>query len=372
MEVRALTLTQEQRALLWLSTGEIAADRVYRLCREYGSAHALWEAFDTPGGPKFQEKPRQVLQSLHSSQAMEELEEGLAQRHIRLLFRQDAAYPWLLGEIDDPPYLLYYAGDLQALRRPLVAVVGTRQPSGYGQDVARAIARGLAEAGVGVVSGMARGIDSCAHEGALQGRGVTIAVLGSGLNVPYPPENRNMLAAIATSGGLALSEFPPDAGPVPYHFPHRNRVISGLSHGLVFVEGRIKSGGMITVATALKQGREVFAVPGQVGASGAEGPHVIIREGARVVTCAQDILDDLSLGSLSSDVSKVAQSAALESGGSPLALQLEAALTREALPLEALCKATGHKQEEVLTQLTLMELGGQIRREPGNRFALAL
>ena len=217
-----------------------------------------------------------------------------------------------------------------------MVALGTRTRR-YAKEMAFSLAQGLAEVGVCVVSGLARGIDSCAHEGALQAGGVTAAVLGSGLNACYPPEKAPLLRAIVTGGGLALSEYPLDAEPATYHFPHRNRVIAGLSHGLVFVEGKVQSGGMLTVAAALHQGREVFAVPGQVGTVGAQGPHAILREGARLATCAQDILADLSL-----DLERVRPRPGVENGpASPLEAGILSALGREALGLEALCQATG-------------------------------
>ena len=197
--------------------------------------------------------------------------------------------------IQDPPYLLYYAGRLSCLQLPAIALVGTRTPSHYGMEMAASIARDLSKAGVCVISGLARGIDAAVHQAVLEAEGHTIGVLGSGINVPYPPEHRNMLRKIAGGIGLVISEYPLNAAPVDYHFPHRNRIISGLSMGTVFVEGKIQSGGMHTVHSALMQGREVFAVPGKVGTIGSEGPHAILREGARIVTCAQDLLDDLGI-----------------------------------------------------------------------------
>ena len=358
--------SEERKCLLWLSAAEITADRVQRLLGKYITARGIWDAFDTAQSPNFKDKSRAVLERLHSRAALEDIIARLEKMRIRCLFRDDGEYPELLQSIDDPPYLLYCAGEMTAFRRPMVAVVGTRDPSRYGREMAFSIARDLAEVGVCVVSGMARGIDSCAHEGALKADGVTAAVLGSGLNVCYPAENRPMLRTIVARGGVAVSEYPLDAEPNTFHFPHRNRLISGLSHGILFVEGKRQSGGMLTVASALAQGREVFAAPGQIGTIGAEGPHVIIREGARMVTCARDVLDDLSL-----DLERFRPGAkAVEAALSPGQQSIVEALRREPLTLNELSKTTGRSAQSLMEELGVMEIMGQVRKEKGNLFLL--
>jgi DNA processing protein len=250
-----------------------------------------------------------------------------------------------------------------------VAIVGTRYPSGYGKNVARAIAAGLGQAGVTVVSGLARGIDASAHEGAVEGGGPTVAVLGSGVNVPYPIENVGLYRKIAEGEGILLSEYPMDAAPVTYHFPHRNRVISGLSHGIVFVEGKVKSGGMITVRTALDQGREVFAVPGCVGQAVSEGPHAILREGARLVTSAADVLLDMGLERFLEQPHAEPEPPL---GENETQVRVLRALLREPMGLDNLCEATGHSADQLMAELSIMEIMGQIRRDSGNIFALAI
>ena len=237
-----MKLTKEQRCLLWLSCAEITADRLQKLLKEYGSAAALWELFQR--GERFSKHPEanRVLSEFHSDKALDNLLERMEALNVKLLFAEDEGYPSLLKSIDDPPYLLYCMGDVSALSLPCVAVIGTRHPSGYGSDMAKTIASTLAGAGVCVVSGLAIGIDAQAHSGTLRSGGKTVAVLGSGLAAPYPPENVDLFREILASGGAVISEYPPNARPHTFHFPHRNRVISGLSRGVVFVEGRIKSG----------------------------------------------------------------------------------------------------------------------------------
>ncbi len=204
----------------------------------------------------------------------------------------DPAYPENLKQIHDPPVLLFMRGKLLPEDSGAVAVVGTRSPTTYGKSIAGYLARELALYGATVVSGMARGIDSAAHRGALEAGGRTLAVLGSGVDVVYPPENRKLYEKIIDSGAV-LSEFPMGMEPAPGSFPRRNRVISGLARGTVVVEAGLKSGALITANCALEQGREVFAVPGPVGNPYSKGPHRLIQDGAKLVENAEDILSEL-------------------------------------------------------------------------------
>lgn len=288
---------------------------------------------------------------------------------MKLLFQTDEAYPEMLATIQDPPYLLYYAGKLDCLKHPMISVVGTRRASAYGQEMAAMIARGLSDAGVCVVSGLARGIDGAAHKAVLDAGGRTIGVLGSGINVPYPPEHTELLRKIAGGIGLVFSEYPLNAEPRSFHFPHRNRIISGLCMGTVFVEGRIQSGGMHTVHAALMQGREVFAVPGKVGSYGSEGPHAILREGARIVTSAQDVLEDLGLDSRQP---KPGQKQAYQQKFTPVQQQIVTLLHVEALNLQEMAARLQIDENELFTEIGMLEILGVIEREAGNRFHLPL
>jgi len=361
-----LLLNAEQKCLLWLSAAEVTPGKVQDLLAYYGSAEEIWNRFDRENGPAFQSATHAVLRSLHSRDAIDELHERLEKKNVKLLFRTDEAYPETLSSIQDPPYLLYYAGKLSCLKKPMVAVVGTRRASSYGTEMASVIARELSEAGVCVVSGLARGIDAAAHKAVVEAGGATVGILGSGINVPYPPEHTVLLRQIAGGIGLVLSEYPLDAGPRPYHFPHRNRIISGLSMGVVFVEGRIKSGGMHTVHSALMQGREVFAVPGRVGTYGSEGPHVILREGARIITSAQDILEDLGLQTSEAQKKPNKNSVKL----TPLGHRIVSLLTIEPMGSAEIALKAGGDENEIITELGTLEILGVIEREAGNRFHL--
>ncbi|MBI5200900.1 MAG: DNA-protecting protein DprA [Elusimicrobia bacterium] len=203
-------------------------------------------------------------------------------------------YPQLLASITGAPKRLFWVGRLDP--RPAIAIVGSRVPTAYGRKAAKMLAGDCARAGLTIVSGLARGIDTIAHEAALEAGGLTWAVLGSGLKRLYPPENAGLANRIVASGGAVLSEFDPQTPPLPGHFPARNRIISGLSWVTVVVEGKITSGSLITAKLALEQGREVGAVPGPIDTILSEGPHVLLEEGAFPVRRAEDILARLPSG----------------------------------------------------------------------------
>jgi len=237
--------------------------------------------------------PRTVS-ALHTQRvpdgAAEELEDAL-RRGFRLIPLTHADYPSLLRQIPDPPPLLYVSGDLSRCGRP-VAVVGSRHATAYGLTMARQLGSDLASLGFTVVSGMAVGIDAAAHEGALSAHGRTAAVLGSGLANVYPPQHRRLFERIS-AGGAVLSEFPLAAEPEAHHFPIRNRVISGMSLGTVVVEASKNSGSLITARLAAEQNREVFAVPGSIQSFKSMGTHTLIKQGAKLVENAQDIVSEL-------------------------------------------------------------------------------
>lgn len=227
-----------------------------------------------------------------SPHLIEKVESFLARKYCGVLCPEDAQYPSLLRQIDDPPVLLFYEGDPQTAQRPAVCIVGSRRSSRRGMIIARELAWELSRRGILVVSGMARGIDSVAHDGALAGSGGTCAVLGCGIDVPYPQENAPLALEIARHGCI-FSEFPPGTPPMKRNFPRRNRILSGLSLGVVVVEAGLDSGAMNTARWATDQNREVFAVPGPVEQETCRGPHHLIKQGALLVENVGDILSAL-------------------------------------------------------------------------------
>ena len=283
---------------------------------------------------------------------------------IHVLAWSDTRFPAPLLAIPDCPPALWYRGALDCLEAPCVAIVGSRAASAVAIETAERLAAALAAAGVTVVSGLARGVDSSAHRGALES-GRTIAVLGSGVDRVYPAEHEPLAARIAASG-LVLSEYPPGAPPLPSHFPMRNRLISGLSRAVVVIEASDRSGSLITASCALEQGRDVMAVPGNVLSGRNRGGHALIRDGAKIVECADDIVEELGLAGLPARGGPQRGSrAAAAISEDPL---LRGMAPGEPYDLDALAAASGLDPARLLPRLIDLELGGSVRRVTGGRF----
>lgn len=274
-------------------------------------------------------------------------------------------YPARLRTIADPPPFLYVKGNILTDDDKAVAIVGSRSASEYGRRVARDLARGLASLGFTVVSGMARGIDGSAHESALQAGGRTIAVLGSGVERAYPAEHETLYRRIGENGAV-LSELPIGTRPLAFNFPARNRLISGLSLGVVVVEATEKSGSLITATLAVEQGREVFAVPGEVGSSRSRGAHRLIRQGAKLVESVDDIIEEIApqlldrTGSATQRAPRV-----LPQNASDATRTIFALLQENTLQVDQVIERTGMSAAQVLETLLDLELQGLLRQLPG-------
>jgi DNA processing protein len=283
---------------------------------------------------------------------------------IQVLALHDTAYPAALRTITDPPPVLYVRGALRTEDATAVAVVGARRATPYGVAVAEHLGRELARCGVTVVSGLARGVDAAGHRGALAGGGRTIAVLGCGVDVVYPSEHRRLMARIIEAGAV-ISEFAPGTPPLQHHFPRRNRIISGLTLGVVIVEGRDRSGATVTVDCALQQGRDVFAVPGSIFAETSRLPHRLIQQGAKLVSTVEDILDELRLpGHPPPPLLPVPMLDGAEA-------VVYAQLSLEPETIDALARHCGLPAAEVGRTLVMLELRGLVRALPGQRFVRA-
>jgi DNA processing protein len=293
------------------------------------------------------------------------------QESIRLITFNDPSYPARLRMIADPPPALYLKGDLRADDEKAVAVVGSRSASDYGRRVARELCRGLAVCGFTVVSGMARGIDGEAHEAALDAGGRTIAVLGSGVDRPYPPEHERLYNRIGGQGAV-ISELPMRTPPMAFNFPARNRLISGLSLGVVVVEATEKSGSLITASLALEQGREVFAVPGEVGASRTRGTHRLIRQGAKLVETVQDIVEEIA-PQLAPHPGKsaAANERTLPERATAEARTIFALIGQRSLHVDEVIERSGFTAAKVSETLLQLELEGYLKQFPGNRYTAA-
>jgi DNA processing protein len=291
-----------------------------------------------------------------------------AEHGARIVLEPEEAYPETFRHLPDPPPVLYVLGDLGRIG-PAVAVVGARKATRYGLAAARKLAADLAGCGLAIASGGARGIDSAAHEGALSAGGRTVAVLGAGLDRPYPIENARLFREIAGTGAV-VTEFGFGAPPRAIHFPVRNRLIAALSLGVVVVEGTEGSGSMITAGLALEGGREVFAVPGHVDSALSEGPHRLILEGAKLVRRAQDVLDELPphvierLAALPLEAPEEPASAR-----GPAAAVLAALERHEGRTLDAIAAEAGLAAPDVLALLTELEIQGLVEPLPGGRYA---
>jgi DNA processing protein len=313
--------------------------------------------------------PRHVADAVHAFDEWAWVDgelDRLANVGGRLLVAGSPEYPVHLGQIHDPPPVLYALGDVAAEERRVIAVVGSRRATPYGAATAARLARELAEAGFVVVSGMARGIDAAAHQGAMSGAGRTLAVLGCGVDVAYPPEMRALKEQVKTHGAV-LSELPLGAPPDAHHFPTRNRIISGVSLGVLVIEATAESGSLITARLALEQGREVFAVPGNVGTPTSAGTNRLIKAGATLVETADDILDHLAgqLGpgpTRSPSVSSIAIELTDDESRVVDLLSWEPSHVDE---LTARARLAPNRLAEVLLGL---ELKGVARQVPGNRY----
>jgi DNA processing protein len=364
---------QERLSALRLHLATGIGPRLFSaLVERFGSAEAAAEASagelaQTPGIGE--ESAQKIRESLDRAEPEAELERARA-AGVQLVFRGEAEYPIALTYLTDAPPALYVKGNLVAEDAQAVGVVGMRKCSLYGQDQAERIAGGLARAGFTIVSGLARGIDSAAHRGALAAGGRTIAVLGNGLATVYPPENRRLADAVAAQGAL-VSEFPMETAPQAENFPRRNRILAALGLGVVVVEAGVRSGSLITARLAAELGKEVFAVPNRVDAPGAAGVHALIRDGAKLVESVADILDefpDLEVQPAAGEDAPRQAGLALKANLSAEEARLMEVLDGEPAFLETLADRAGLDAPRAAGAMTLLELKGLVRALPGGRF----
>ena len=366
----------ESEAMAILVGAGVSYGRREAALRAAGSALAI---LAEPGlyAAQLQEKGLALLRHALADEAR--LLDGLAKKKMALVLREDAQYPPLLRQIAHPPHLLYVYGETDLTDRFPVAVVGTRRASAYGLTHTREIAAELAQTGVCVVSGLALGIDAAAHTGALDGGGRTVAVLGGALDKPYPQENEPLMRRILESGGSVVSEYAPGTPPSRYSFLQRNRIIAGMCLGTLVTEGPRRSGALNTATRTLENGREVFALPGNVDSPGAQLPNMLISEGARLVTGAADILSALVIEP--KDAPKAAQAAVapmeapaekkphIPGGLDETQRAICAALLAGEADFDALCAVSGLESDELGALLIEMEMDGLVTPLAGTRYA---
>jgi DNA processing protein len=369
-------------SLLWLAlqlTPGLGARLTGKLLRQFGSPEEIFRASLTE--LEACHLPAATAQAVHSRAALRDAEKELSELRrlgCGLVNWEDAVYPKRLREIYDPPPLLYVRGDAQALAGHSIAMVGTRRPTPYGNQIAERLARDLAERGLVIVSGLARGIDSSAHRGACAAsRGATVGVLGCGIDVIYPKENRKLFAEVEKRGAI-VSECPLGAHPAPENFPVRNRIVAGMALGAVVVQGAQYSGSLITARLAMEFGREVFGVPGLVTEGASFAPHQLIQQGAKLVTGWEDVVEELPTevrGELFPvDATSAAQRASLcaESLSAPEKKLYELIRAEEAIHVDELVEQSGLSSSQTLASLCEMEMRGIIRQMPGKHFIRVL
>ena len=381
--------------LAWLAlalTPRMGPTRCHRAMQKLGAADRLFTAslteLESTGMPA---EAAQFVFDGRAREAAAQEAARIAEQSATFLTPEDEAYPSPLLEIYDPPPVLWVRGNISVLNRPALAVVGTRHPSPYGSGITELLSRDLAQRGLVILSGMARGIDTSAHRGALAAAAPTVAVWGTGIDVIYPKENKKLAEQIVAAGGAIVSEFPLGTFPAPQNFPIRNRTLSGMSIGVLVVEAGEYSGTRITARCALEQGRDVYAVPGNVTSQNAWGPNTLIKQGAKLTATWEDIWEDLpsqvrlqledevaaQAGAGARDESFSGPSASLFTG-QPTAPQLsdherlviQELRQDETLQLDELMERLESRMVsgEIFTALFELELAGRIRQMPGKNY----
>jgi DNA processing protein len=383
---------EAEKRLAWLAlalTPRMGPTRCGRAVRALGAAERLFSASLTEleGAGLPPEAAQFVFDGRARTTAIDEAAKT-AEQGADYLTPDDEDYPDGLLEIYDPPTILWMRGNRKLLNKPGIGVVGTRHPSPYGSGMAEMLSRELARRGMVILSGMARGIDTCAHRGALQAGGRTVAVWGTGIDVIYPKENKRLAEQIVAEGGAIITEFPLGTFPAPQNFPIRNRTLSGMSVGVLVVEAGEHSGTRITARCALEQGRDVYAVPGNVTNKNAWGPNTLIKQGAKLTATWEDVWEDLhsQVRNALEDETAAEYRKAESSGGGTASLFAEPARSAamsdhervvlgelrqdEAVQLDELMERLESKlmSGEIFTALFELELAGRVRQMPGKNY----
>ncbi|MDR1530329.1 MAG: DNA-processing protein DprA [Burkholderiales bacterium] len=368
------------QAWVALALWGLSARQLARLLRAFGSPEAVLDASALQLARHLSASSVSRIKDAPNPATLEKTMAWLTGDGHQLVTWGDGDYPQTLLALDDAPPVLFFVGDREILRRPALAIVGSRNATPQGLDNARAFAETLSQAGVAIISGMALGIDGAAHEGGLRGRGSSLAVIGTGPDRIYPARHRDLAHRLAERGGI-LSEFLPGTPPLRENFPRRNRLISGLAHGVLIVEASLSSGSLITARLAGEQGREVFAIPGSIHSPFSKGCHKLIREGAKLVETAQDILDELPILRAASATQKTHETSSATKSDTTVAAQIRdfpendgveaallVALGYDPVDLDTLVKRSTLPAEKLLAVLTELELAGRISSLAGGKW----
>ncbi|HUZ93669.1 MAG TPA: DNA-processing protein DprA [Edaphobacter sp.] len=377
----------EQARTAWMAltlTPGMGPTRIGRAVKALGAAERLFEAslteLEAAGMPA---QSAQFIFEGRAHAAAEDEIHRVTEAGGSILTQDDEAYPERLREIYDPPAVLWIRGNAELLARPGIAVVGTRHPSPYGAGMAEMLSRDLANRRLVIFSGMARGVDTAAHKGAIEAGGKTVAVWGTGIDVIYPKENKKLAENIVASGGTIVSEYPLGTFPAPQNFPIRNRILSGMSVGVLVIEAAEYSGTRITARLAMEQNRDVYAVPGNVTNKNAWGPNTLIKQGAKLTATWEDVWEDLpshirlqledEVSAAGGNESKIAETASLFSN-KPLPAHEQMVMDRlrhdESIQLDDLIERLEAElgSAEIFTALFELEIAGRIRQLPGKNY----
>ena len=384
-------VVREQARMAWVAltlTPGMGPTRIWKAMNRLGAAEQLLEASLTElEGTGMPAQSAQFVFEGKAKAAAEDELKRVAEAGGSILTPEDEAYPERLREIYDPPSTLWIRGDVSQLSRPGIAVVGTRQPSPYGAGMAELLSRDLANRRMVILSGMARGVDTAAHKGAIEAGGKTVAVWGTGIDVVYPKENKKLAEQIVATGGTIVSEYPLGTFPAPQNFPIRNRILSGMSVGVLVIEAAEYSGTRITARCAMEQNRDVYAVPGNVTNKNAWGPNTLIKQGAKLTATWEDIWEDLPSEirlALEDEQAAAGGGAESKSGGAaslfndtPLPeherIVFEQLRHDESMQLDQLIEQLEAKlgSAEIFTALFELELAGRVRQLPGKNYVRA-
>ena len=364
-------MTEREAYVAFAAFPGIGPQRFKLLTEYFGSAQKAWSASAEElikiglGG-----KLTQKLVDFRAGFDPRTYEQQLLQREIKIITRIESSFPQQLLEIPDPPIALFIKGTFEVAGKKFIGIVGTRKPTAYGREITARVTRDLALSGLGIVSGMARGIDGVAHRTAIEAGAYTIAVLGCGVDIIYPPDHKDLYVEIIARSGAVISEVPPGHTVLKGLFPARNRIISGISLGIVVTEGAQDSGSLITARLAAEQGREVFAVPGPITSYLSVGPSKLIKQGAKIVTEVGDILEEFNI---KNEISKIKNSNKISNNGrtlSPEEEKLVGLLTQGEMLYDEIIRESGLPASEVGSLLSLMELGGIIRALGNGKYGL--
>jgi len=356
----------------WLASAALPPGIISRLLEEYGTPENVRKAIQS-GHNRTDSIPAAGLKTLKQNDAdewLEKEEQLLLQNGIKAFTIKDHEYPATLLQMEEPPAILFYQGNPQCMNQKNLAMVGSRAASYAGQKAAGKIARNLSRKGIGIISGMAGGIDTASHAGCIEGGSRTIAVTGCGLDIVYPSSNIRLRDRILENDGLLLSEYAPGEKPVGWHFPFRNRIITGLARALIVIEAKIRSGTMTSVQHALSQGKDVFVYPGDPTSLYFEGNHRLLREGAIYFTTAEDILEDLGWLDNPGIIRQNSDCSDRTQASTPEEKAVLSALEPGKLGFEQIADRSGLSPAALMSTLTMLQIKGMIEALPGKQYQL--